>query len=90
MSSHLSFPTTAIRLHIGVATRLLKEFRLRKLDATFIIFNSCGVSVQAHINRTDDPKVMWEFLARIFDTANHTIGRQALFRDFMAVRNEAR
>jgi hypothetical protein len=76
-------PDNGNPLHIGVATRLFKEFKQRKQDTTFIIFNSCGVSVQAQIKRTDDPREMWETLARIFDTANHTIGRQALFGDFM-------
>jgi hypothetical protein len=79
-------PNDGNPLQIGVATRLLKKFKQRKQEATVIIYNSCGVSVQAHINRTDNPKEMWDILARILDTASHTIGRQSLFRDFMGLK----
>jgi hypothetical protein len=79
-------PLNGNPLQIGVATGLLKDFRKRRQDATYIIHNSCSESVHAHINQTDDPKVMWDALAKIFDTANETVGRQSLFRDFMAMR----
>jgi hypothetical protein len=70
-------PNDGNPLQIGVTTRLLKEFKQRRQDATFIILNCCGVSVQAHINRTDNPKEMWDTLARMLDTASHTVGRQS-------------
>jgi hypothetical protein len=75
-------PPNGNSLQIGVATGLLKDFRKRRQDATYIIHNSCSEFVHAHINQTDDPKVMWNALAKIYDTANETVGRQSLFRDF--------
>jgi hypothetical protein len=43
-------PEDGNALQIGVASKLFKDFKLKKQNATFIIFNSCAEMVQAHIN----------------------------------------
>jgi predicted transcriptional regulator len=79
-------PENGTAVEVAIAANRLEKYEQRKDDATFIIFNSCGKSVQAHINKTRDPKEMWNILARQMDSVRHVIGRQAIVRSFMSCK----
>jgi predicted transcriptional regulator len=79
-------PENGTAVEVAIAANRLEKYEQRRDDATFIIFNSCGKPLQSHINKTRNPKEMWDILARQMDSVKHVIGRQAIVRSFMSCK----
>jgi len=59
-----------------------EDFTTRRPQAGAIIYGSCSPEVKTHLNQVKDPVRMWEILTEQMDTANTTVGRWTLFRQF--------
>ncbi|KAH8152155.1 uncharacterized protein LAJ45_03581 [Morchella importuna] len=63
-----------------------QDFEQRREDAAAVIYNSCSSPVRIYIDEVDDPEEMWTILAERLDTACSAVGRQTIYRNFMALR----
>jgi len=59
-----------------------EDFTTRRAQAGTIIYGSCNPEVKTHLNQVKDPVRMGEILTEQMDTANTTVGRLTLFRQF--------
>jgi len=59
-----------------------EDFTTWRAQAGAIIYGSCSPEVKTHLNQVKDPVRMWEILTEQMDTANTTVGRRTLFRQF--------
>jgi hypothetical protein len=66
--------------------KIYEDFTTRRAQAGAIIYGSCSPEVKTHLNQIKDPVRMWEILTEQMDTANTTVGRLTLFRQFSQLR----
>jgi len=66
--------------------RAYEDYATRRSQASAIIYGSCSSEVKTHLNQVRDPVRMWEILTEQMDTANTTVGRLTLFRQFSLLR----
>jgi len=66
--------------------RAYEDFTTQKAQAGTIIYGSCSPDVKTHLNQVKDPVRMWKILTEQMDTANTTVGRLTLFRQFSQMR----
>jgi len=66
--------------------RAYEDYTTRRARAGAIIYGSCSPEVKTHLNQVRDPARMWEILTEEMDTANTTVGRLTLFRQFSLLR----
>jgi hypothetical protein len=55
-------------------------------DAAAVIYNACSVGVHVYIDDIEDPEDMWLTLGERCNTASTTVGRQALYQQFMSMK----
>lgn len=65
----------------------IKSFRKKSNKTNATLYNACSVPV--HINVINPPfKIIWTILKGRLDTASSSVGRQALYLQFISLRPE--
>jgi len=71
---------------VDLATKAQQKFQVRVDEAQGAIYNSCSRPIRIYIDDCFEPIQMWKVLAERVNTANNSVGRQALYRAFTALR----
>lgn len=75
--------------HAAARIEAIEKWDTLAANASALIYNACGTEVRIHIDGINDPVIMWETLRERCNQASSVMGRQTIYRKFMALRPES-
>jgi hypothetical protein len=68
------------------AADVKQKYIERTEDAAACIYDACTKAIKRYIEKTDDPKEMWDTLKEKLDTAKTSTGRQQIHQRFLSTK----